>query len=163
MFDFGFWVQGSGFGVGRVPGSRCRLSMRGGGRTRKVDIRLPGKGNSNSHGARPVHQIFSMMKWIQTNRLSPKNSLSDPPRETQTARQEHKSLARSKIWTWLFHIQGKSPWHVLSCSLLAWQRRGSSASLELTDCSQVDTLDLRYKSVNSGATKKQTHQTGEAT
>jgi len=23
---------------------------------RKVDIRLPGKGNSNSHGARPVHQ-----------------------------------------------------------------------------------------------------------
>ena len=24
--------------------------------TRKVDIRLPGKGNSNSHGARPVHQ-----------------------------------------------------------------------------------------------------------
>ena len=22
---------------------------------RKVDIRLPGKGNSNSHGARPVH------------------------------------------------------------------------------------------------------------
>ena len=25
-------------------------------RTRKVDIRLPGKGNSNSHGARPVYQ-----------------------------------------------------------------------------------------------------------
>ena len=24
---------------------------------RKVDIRLPGRGNSNSHGARPVHQI----------------------------------------------------------------------------------------------------------
>jgi len=23
--------------------------------TRKVDIRLPGKGNSNSHGARPVY------------------------------------------------------------------------------------------------------------
>ena len=23
---------------------------------RKVDIRLPGKGNSNSHGARPVYQ-----------------------------------------------------------------------------------------------------------
>ena len=29
---------------------------------RKVDIRLPGKGNSNSHGARPVHQIISMIK-----------------------------------------------------------------------------------------------------
>ena len=27
---------------------------------RKVDVRLPGKGNSNSHGARAVHQIISM-------------------------------------------------------------------------------------------------------
>jgi len=45
--------------------------------TRKVDIRLPGKGNSNSHGARPVHQIISMIKWIRTSRLSIKNSLSD--------------------------------------------------------------------------------------
>jgi hypothetical protein len=32
--------------------------------------RLPGKGNSNSHGARPVHQIFSMIKRIRTSRLS---------------------------------------------------------------------------------------------
>ena len=38
--------------------------------TWKVDVRLPGKGNSNSHGARPVHQIVSMMKWIRTSRLS---------------------------------------------------------------------------------------------
>ena len=38
--------------------------------TRKVDIRLPGKGNSNSHGARPVHLIITMMKWIRTSRLS---------------------------------------------------------------------------------------------
>ena len=29
--------------------------------TRKVDIRLPGKGNSNSHGARPVHLIIKMI------------------------------------------------------------------------------------------------------
>jgi hypothetical protein len=43
---------------------------------RKVDIRLPGKGNSRSHRARPVHQIMSMMKWIQSSRLSIKNSLS---------------------------------------------------------------------------------------
>jgi len=40
------------------------------------DIRLPGKGNSNSHGARPVHQIISMIKWIRTSRLAIKNSLS---------------------------------------------------------------------------------------
>ena len=43
----------------------------------KVDMRLPGKGNSNSHGARPVHQIISMIKWIRTSRLSIQNSLLD--------------------------------------------------------------------------------------
>jgi len=40
---------------------------------RKVDIRLPGKGNSNSHGAKPVHQKH---RWIRTRSLSMKNSLS---------------------------------------------------------------------------------------
>ena len=35
-----------------------------------------GKGNSNSHGARPVHLIITMIKWIRTSRLSIKNSLS---------------------------------------------------------------------------------------
>ena len=43
---------------------------------RKVDVRLPGKGNSNSHGARPVHLISTMIKWIRTSRLSIKNFLS---------------------------------------------------------------------------------------
>ena len=38
----------------------------------RVEIRLPGKGNSNSHGARPVHQIIS----IRTSRLSIKKFLS---------------------------------------------------------------------------------------
>jgi len=33
---------------------------------RKADVRLPGKGNSNTHGARPVHLIITMMKWIRT-------------------------------------------------------------------------------------------------
>ena len=45
-------------------------------RTRKVDIKLPEKGDSNSYGARPVHQIISTIKWIQTSRLPIKNSLS---------------------------------------------------------------------------------------
>ena len=40
------------------------------------DIRLPVRRNSNSHGARPVHQIISMMRWIRTSMLSIKNSLS---------------------------------------------------------------------------------------
>ena len=42
----------------------------------KVDVRLPGKRNSNSHGARPVHLIITMIKLIRTSRLSIKNSLS---------------------------------------------------------------------------------------
>ena len=43
---------------------------------RKVDVRLHGKGNSTSHGARPVHLIITMIKWIRTSRFSMKNSLS---------------------------------------------------------------------------------------
>ena len=43
---------------------------------RKVDARLPGKGDSNSHGARPVHLFITMIKWIRNSRLSIKNSLS---------------------------------------------------------------------------------------
>jgi len=34
-----------------------------------------GKGDSNSHDARPVHLIITMIKWIRTSRLSLKNSL----------------------------------------------------------------------------------------
>jgi len=42
---------------------------------RVVDVRLPGKGNSNSHGARPAHLIITTIKWFRTSRLSIKNSL----------------------------------------------------------------------------------------
>ena len=73
----GFRVQGSGF---RAQGSGFRVQGSGfgvwGSETRKVDIRLPGKGNSNSHAARPVHRIIKMIKWTRTSRLSIKNSLS---------------------------------------------------------------------------------------
>ena len=41
---------------------------------RKVDARLPGNRNSNTRGARPVHQIITMIKWIRTSRLSIKNA-----------------------------------------------------------------------------------------
>ena len=37
---------------------------------------LPGKGKSDSHGARPVHHIILMIEWIRTSRLSIENSLS---------------------------------------------------------------------------------------
>ena len=48
-----------------------------GNQERKVDTRLPGKGNSNSHGAKLVHHIISMIKWIWTSRLSIKKSFRD--------------------------------------------------------------------------------------
>ena len=31
-----------------------------------VDVRLPGKWDSDSHGARPVHLISTMMQWFRT-------------------------------------------------------------------------------------------------
>ena len=40
-----------------------------------VDVRLPGKESSTSHGARPIHLIITMIKWIRTSMLSIKNSL----------------------------------------------------------------------------------------
>jgi len=39
-------------------------------RCRSEDVRLPGKGNSTAYGARPVHLIITMIKWIRTSRLS---------------------------------------------------------------------------------------------
>ena len=33
-----------------------------------LDVRLPGEGNPNSFGARPVHLIITMIKWIRTSR-----------------------------------------------------------------------------------------------
>ena len=46
----------------------------------RVDSRgLPGKGNPNSHGARPVYLIITMIKWIRTRWLSIKKSR---PRDT---------------------------------------------------------------------------------
>jgi len=84
-------VQGQGAGPGcrvRVQGEGVRM-WRSGCRNapalseirlphliRKVDVRLPAKRNSTSHGARPDHLIITMTKWIRTSRLSIKNSLS---------------------------------------------------------------------------------------
>jgi len=44
--------------------------------TRKADVTLPGKGNSNSHGERTIHLIITMIRWNRTSRLSIKNYLS---------------------------------------------------------------------------------------
>jgi len=49
-----------------------RNGARGVLKHKKVDTRLPGKGISNAHGARPVNQIISMIKRIRTSRFSTK-------------------------------------------------------------------------------------------
>ena len=67
------WVAGCrAKEVGRVEPHVWRGVREG---FRKVDVRLPGKGNPNSHGARPVHLIITIVKCIRTSRLSIKNSL----------------------------------------------------------------------------------------
>jgi len=50
------------------PSGTCNESKAEGGK------RVPR--SSNSHGARPVRLIITMMQWIRTSRLSIKNSLS---------------------------------------------------------------------------------------
>ena len=63
------------------PGSPQDAFRKTLGRTRKVDLRLPGKGISNSHGARPVHLIISMITSIRTSSLSVKPSRAQARRE----------------------------------------------------------------------------------
>ena len=46
-----------------------------------VVLLLLANGNSNTHGARLVHLIITMIKWIRASRLSIKNSLSDTDAE----------------------------------------------------------------------------------
>ena len=67
-------------GCSAKPNQRYRLLVEG---TQKVDVRLSGKGNSNSHGARPVHLIITMPKWILTGMIPTMNSLIE---ETHTAK-----------------------------------------------------------------------------
>ena len=49
--------------------------------------------HSNSHGARPVHLIITMIKWIRTSRLSIKNSLTRAP--ARSAPPPHQAPARA--------------------------------------------------------------------
>ena len=63
-------------GGGLIAGQISCSFIGVGPRAKKVDVRLPGTGNSNSHGARPVHLVITMIKWTPTIRLSTKKSLS---------------------------------------------------------------------------------------
>ena len=46
---------------------RPMMCMRFAKEEKLETVRLPGKGNSNSHGARPVHLIITVIKWIRTS------------------------------------------------------------------------------------------------
>jgi len=48
-----------------IPVRKDQSESRAATAGRKVDVRLPGKGDSNSHGARPVHLIIKVIKWIR--------------------------------------------------------------------------------------------------
>jgi len=58
----------------------CSVAPFGNPYHREVDIRLPGKGNSNSVAQGRSTKTISMIKWIRTSRLSMKNSLLNPYR-----------------------------------------------------------------------------------
>ena len=80
VWGVGFRVAGLGFAIGSCAGIHCSRIMREHLATilqcRKEDARLPGKGDLNFHGARPVHLIITMTRRIRTSRLSTKNSRS---------------------------------------------------------------------------------------
>ena len=71
-----WWLAGDALAI--IILTPAMVGGEGEGRcnSRKVAVRLPGKGNSNSHGARLVHLIISMMKWIRASRFPMENSLS---------------------------------------------------------------------------------------
>ena len=53
------------------PGTQCACTSHNlQARTRQVCVRLPEKRDSNSHGAKPVHLLITMIRWIRTSRLS---------------------------------------------------------------------------------------------
>ena len=72
---------------------------------RAADARLPGKGNSNSHGTRPVHLIITMITWIWTSGLSIKNSLSAVCGAVSGSWFVVRDLVRG-VWGLGFRVQG---------------------------------------------------------
>jgi len=100
--------------------------------SRKVDVRLPGKGKSNSHGARPVHLIITITKWIRTSRLSTNKELSlthlGPGEEGASFTASHarllKELAKSQ-----FSVQGSCFQKSTPLPQAVWKRSTPFCSL----------------------------------
>ena len=67
---------------------------------RKVDVRLPGEGSSNSHGARPVHLIITRIMWIRTSRLSKKTLALSPGTNETSLHPESAPIADLSRVSW---------------------------------------------------------------
>ena len=80
-------------------------------RTRKLDMRLSGKGNSSSHGARPVQPIISIITWIRTSGFLIKIYLS-----LQDAQSPRSDGARRRVDAWQALPPPPSPPFPLSSS-----------------------------------------------
>ena len=70
------------------PSERSIDTMVGAQITGNVAVRLPGNGNSNSHDARTVHLIITMIKWIWASRLSMQNSVCRTTRGRTSAMED---------------------------------------------------------------------------
>ena len=80
--------------------------------TRQVDVRLPGKGNSNSHVTRPVHRAITMMRWFRTSRLPITNSLSRTRLDHSfygLRVKKQKPVGRSTTFAWAHSSPGNGP------------------------------------------------------
>ena len=103
--------------------------------TQKVDVRLPGKENSNYLGARPVRLIITMIERIRTSMLSIKNSLTRSPAH-RTSQQIMRGVSQSplsrkcgkyeagnaRVWPLRW---GECPQNLSIYSFLAWTRHST--------------------------------------
>ena len=125
--------RGAGLRPRARPGPPC---------FRIVDVRLPGKGNPNSHGARPVHLSITMIKWVRTSRLSIKNSLSRP--RARPAPPCFRVYVRTGSWTG--PPRGKRASRVGISSTVFGVRGVSSGRNPVSKASQIGTWVARCRS-----------------
>ena len=128
---------------------------------RKVDVRLPGKGNSNSHGARPVHLIVKMVKWIRTSVLSINHSLSNEcvGREAgrgATARPSRIPLAASSSIFWYLtssfvEFEEAGAWLAVSGTRITSLPASAPSAYKRSTASGAKTLPGKENSNSHGA------------
>ena len=70
------WWHPCAMSLGKICDRENAFSAGHAASFRKVNVRLPGRENSKSYGARPVHLIITMSKWFLNSRLSRKKELS---------------------------------------------------------------------------------------